>query len=103
MTQGGQISPYGMNGDESKREYRQQERLTRIHRLQSTRGMTFRAAATVVDAAMFGDGCVEGTVRAKIEGAEILYSACRYLKKEHGRNESEDARRLLTAVARGKL
>lgn len=31
---------------------------------------------------------------------EILFSACRYLKITHGRNESEAARRLLYACAR---
>jgi hypothetical protein len=67
MTRGGQISPYWMNGDENRREYRVQERLTRIYKLVKGRGMTFRAASIVIDAAMFGDGCIEGEVRARIE------------------------------------
>ena len=33
------------------------------------RGMTRRAAETVVDAAMFGLGCTEGTMRVKIQAA----------------------------------
>lgn len=67
MTHGGQISPYGMNGDERNPAYRQQERLTRIARLQRTRGMSFRAATIVVESVMFGTHCLEGTVRARIE------------------------------------
>jgi hypothetical protein len=44
------------------------ERARRIALLTSPpRGMTLRAAETVVDAAMFGIGCLEGTVRARIE------------------------------------
>lgn len=31
------------------------------------REMTYQAAVTVVDAAMFGKGCIEGTVRKQIE------------------------------------
>lgn len=31
------------------------------------RSMTLKAAQTVVDAAMFGKGCLEGTVRNQIE------------------------------------
>ena len=31
------------------------------------RSMTLRAAKTVVDAAMYGKGCLEGEVRARIE------------------------------------
>jgi hypothetical protein len=41
--------------------------MTRIDRLMTVRGMTLRAARTVVDAAMFGVGCVEGEVRERIE------------------------------------
>jgi len=33
------------------------------------RSMSMRAAQTVIDAAMFGRGCVEGTVRARIQEA----------------------------------
>jgi hypothetical protein len=43
------------------------ERAHRITRLIEERGMTPAAAATVVDAAMFGIGCLEGTIRARIE------------------------------------
>lgn len=43
------------------------ERADRIMRLISERGMTEKAAVTVIDAAMGIDGCVEGEVRAKIE------------------------------------
>ncbi len=44
------------------------ERDVRIIRLISPpRCMTPEAAAIVVDSAMFGIGCTEGTVRAKIE------------------------------------
>lgn len=51
------ISPEKMN-----------ERATRITRLiEKPRMMTPRAAATVVDAAMFGIGCVEGEVRQEIQ------------------------------------
>ena len=42
------------------------ERERRITRL-TERGMTAKAAAIVVDAAMFGIGCLEGEVRARIE------------------------------------
>lgn len=34
------------------------------------RSMTLRAAQTVVDAAMFGKGCLEGTMRAKIQAEQ---------------------------------
>ena len=43
------------------------ERADRITRLIEDRGMTPKAAATVVDAAMFGIGCIEGQVRKKIQ------------------------------------
>ena len=35
------------------------------------RGMTFRAATIVIDAAMLGEGCTEGTVRRKIESGNL--------------------------------
>ena len=41
------------------------ERADRITRLIEERGMTPKAAATVIDAAMFGIGCLEGRVRAE--------------------------------------
>jgi len=47
--------------------YMMPERADRITRLIEERLMTPEAAATVVDAAMFGIGCTEGTVRARIE------------------------------------
>ncbi len=43
------------------------ERETRIWRLIYLRGMSPRAAATVVDAAMFGIGCIEGNVRREVQ------------------------------------
>ena len=44
------------------------ERAARITRLiEKPRCMTPEAAATVVDAAMFGIGCIEGTVRDRIQ------------------------------------
>ena len=44
------------------------ERATRITRLiEKPRMMTPEAAARVVDAAMFGIGCVEGDVRKQIQ------------------------------------
>ena len=46
---------------------KQVERAERIIRLQTSRGMTPRAATITVDAAMYGIGCVEGEVRARIE------------------------------------
>ena len=46
---------------------RDDERAERIIRLQMGRGMTPRAATITVDAAMYGIGCVEGEVRARIE------------------------------------
>jgi hypothetical protein len=46
------------------------ERDCRIENL-SRIGMTYRAAATVVDAAMFGIGCIEGEVRARIEAEKV--------------------------------
>ena len=44
-----------------------QEWVARVDRLVVERGMTYRAACVVVDAAMFGKGCLEGTVRKRIE------------------------------------
>ncbi len=46
------------------------ERASRITRLIEERFMTPLAAATVVDAAMFGIGCLEGEVRAKIQAEQ---------------------------------
>jgi hypothetical protein len=43
------------------------QRARRVDRLVVERGMTATAAAIVVDAAMFGIGCLEGEVRARIE------------------------------------
>lgn len=43
------------------------ERAERITRLIEEKLMTPKAAATVVDAAMFGIGCTEGLVRERIE------------------------------------
>ena len=44
------------------------ERSVRIQKLMDPpRRMTFEAARTVVDAAMYGIGCIEGEVRARIE------------------------------------
>jgi len=43
------------------------ERQLRILRLILGRGMSVHAAETVVDAAMFGIGCIEGTIRKQIE------------------------------------
>lgn len=43
------------------------EYVARIMLLVLERDMTPRAAKIVVDAAMYGRGCVEGQVRAKIE------------------------------------
>jgi hypothetical protein len=39
----------------------------RVWWLTFLRGMTLRAAKIVVDAAMYGKGCIEGEVRAAIE------------------------------------
>ena len=39
----------------------------RVAALQVNRGMTARAATITVDAAMYGIGCTEGEVRARIE------------------------------------
>ena len=47
-------------------------RAERIIRLQTSRGMTPRAATIVVDAAMYGIGCVEGMIREKIEREKNL-------------------------------
>ena len=47
--------------------YEQVNRAERIIRLQTSRGMTPRAATIVVDAAMYGIGCTEGEVRARVE------------------------------------
>ena len=43
------------------------EQARRVLRLVVTRGITIRAAKTIVGAAMCGIGCVEGTVREEIE------------------------------------
>ena len=42
----------------------------RIYELMRTRGMTRSSATVVVDASMYGKGCLEGQVRAKVQ-AEI--------------------------------
>jgi len=39
----------------------------RVVYLMTERDMSLRAAKIVVDAAMFGVGCIEGEVRAKVE------------------------------------
>ena len=44
----------------------------RVAALQVNRGMTPRAATIVVDAAMYGIGCVEGMIREKIEREKNL-------------------------------
>ena len=41
------------------------ERITRL--VLRPRSMTLRAAHTVVSAAMYGEGCIEGTIRAKMQ------------------------------------
>jgi len=46
----------------------------RVERLMEERGMTERAATVVVKAAMYGDGCVESTVRARIERENEIIS-----------------------------
>ena len=46
------------------------EWVARVCRLVYDREMTYRAAVTVVDAAMFGKGCLEGTIRKQIEEAQ---------------------------------
>jgi hypothetical protein len=51
---------------EGKRRANLHEWLARFQRL-LYRGLTVRAAETVIDAAMFGHGCTEGTVRQEIE------------------------------------
>ena len=43
------------------------EWVARVAHLVYDRMMTYRAATTVVDAAMYGIGCTEGTVRKQIE------------------------------------
>jgi len=48
-------------------DYWKREYLERVQRL-AVRGMSQRAAQIVVDAAMFGYGCLEGEVRARQEG-----------------------------------
>ena len=46
----------------------EREYVLRVWKLmESPRSMTLKAASTVVQAAMFGDGCIEGTVRTRIE------------------------------------
>ena len=49
----------------------ERERAERIIRLQTSRGMTPRAATITVDAAMYGIGCVEGMIREKIEREKV--------------------------------
>jgi hypothetical protein len=41
------------------------ERARRILRLNVTRSMTFRSASTVIDAILYGIGCIEGEVPRK--------------------------------------
>ena len=49
-------------------KYASIEYVLRVWKLmESPRSMTLKAASTVVQAAMFGDGCIEGTVRKRIE------------------------------------
>jgi hypothetical protein len=48
------------------------ERARRIMRLIVNRDMSLRAASIVVDAAMYGVGCIEGEVRAEIERKKVL-------------------------------
>ena len=47
---------------DTRPEYRK-----RVANLIAFRGMSDRAARIVVDAAMYGIGCIEGEVRARIE------------------------------------
>ena len=47
---------------DTRPEYRE-----RVATLIAFRGMSDRAARIVVDAAMYGIGCIEGEVRARIE------------------------------------
>ena len=47
---------------DTRPEYRE-----RVANLIAFRGMSDRAARIVVDAAMYGIGCIEGEVRARIE------------------------------------
>lgn len=42
------------------------EWFARVRSLMDRRGMSYRGAKTVVDAAMFGIGCLEGEVRERI-------------------------------------
>ncbi len=42
------------------------EYIVRVDKLKA-RGMTDRAARIVIDAAMYGIGCIEGVVRARIQ------------------------------------
>jgi hypothetical protein len=58
------MTPYEI---EQLRRTRIHEWVTRTQRLIIGRGMTTEAAVVVVDASMFGHGCTEGTVRAKIQ------------------------------------
>ena len=48
------------------------ERARRIMNLIVNRDMSLRAASIVVDAAMYGIGCVEGKVRDEIERKKVL-------------------------------
>lgn len=57
-------------------QYYRSVRITRL--VEKPRCMTPRAAAIVVDAAMFGIGCLEGEVRKKIQeeqDADTLHTA----------------------------
>ena len=53
--------------DECETERESAERAARIVALQVNRGLSARAATITVDAAMYGIGCVEGEIRARIE------------------------------------
>ncbi len=50
---------------------RRKEYWERVLRLMFIRRMTARAARTVIDAAMYGIGCVEGEVRSRIEREKL--------------------------------
>ena len=48
----------------------------RIYELMRTRGMTRSSATVVVDASMYGKGCLEGTIRAQIEERKVARPPC---------------------------
>lgn len=48
------------------------EYVLRVWKLMETRKMSLRAAKVVVGSAMYGIGCIEGEVRARIEAEEKL-------------------------------